>query len=674
MTSHDVRSSMFFKNACTVFTVAFLLAVSARGPVFAQQSQGGEPYSFTHKIEAVGQPLVMPPKDVKQLIVEDAAEGGNLPPRFGYPFTNVNAGLNEAGSWVELPNGDRLWRLRIVSAGALSINLVFDEFLMAPGATFFVYSTDRSSVIGAFTEANNLPHLKFSTQPIAGGDITLELLEPSSVRGTSKLRVATVVHAYRDVLGRRDVRRNQQYFVFGDSDSSCEVNVNCSAGSGWQDQKRSVAMILLSNNSRWCSGALINNSAQNYTPYFLTAFHCIDVNNNGVLTSGEIDDAESWLTMFKYESSACSPTTDGPTINSISGTTFRAGYYPTDMALVELSSKPYHSYAPYYAGWSRSTSAATSSAGIHHPQGDVKKISIGGSATSTKWFSSSSTDTHWRFTFGTGTVENGSSGSPIFDQNKRIVGQLTGNLLFVDDYCDVPYGWYGKFSLSWAGGGTSSTSLQPWLNPGNTLTTLNGINGSPSAPTVSITSGDAELVRLEWSGSSPTPTSYKIWRCDAAYQYGSCGFNMIGTTTNTYYVDTDILMEDPGSGYYRYQVEPIRNGVSGAWSSEVATAGTDIYPKRGNGEMDLPSVLSLRSYPNPFNPSVSIELQLPEANHTKATIYNLIGSEIALLLDGDLPAGQHILRWDATKFAAGIYICRVVTGGRSTAIRLILSK
>lgn len=148
--------------------------------------------------------------------------------------------------------------------------------------------------------------------------------------------------------------------------------------------------------------------------------------------------------------------------------------------MLELNDVPSGNQEAYYAGWSRSSSAATSAACIHHPAGDVKKISLDTDpltnvSIETSWcidppytYVTTPANCLWAAVFNTGTVQPGSSGSPIFDQNHRIVGQLRGDYLKTDEnYCNSRRGQFGRFDVSWIGGGQDSTRLSYWLDPEN---------------------------------------------------------------------------------------------------------------------------------------------------------------------------------------------------------------
>ncbi len=425
---------------------------------FAQISTPSTPPSFVNTLITPIPIYKLPMVKEADLRVEDALEqqqSKTVPLRFGKDFL-VQLNLSNSGVWETLSNNDRIWRLKIEAKNAKSLNFIFNDFYMPEGGKFFIYNTEKSYVIGAFTALNNKPHRKFSTAPVKGSTVILEYYEPQNVKNQGRLEVSSIIHAYRDMFATADDYIQSLDKSFGSS-GNCNVDVNCAAGTNWQDEKRSVAMILTDGNTRWCSGAMVNNTAQDTTPYFLTADHCADGNE------------ATWIFIFDYESPTCGGG-DGNLTKSISGSSIRAVYAHTDMLLLELSNKPPDNYLVYYAGWDYSGLPSTTSAAIHHPSGDVKKISI--DANSSVNGQNYNTE-HWRIqNWEVGTTEGGSSGSPLFDQNHRIIGQLHGGLAACNNNS---YDEFGKFSDSWLGGGTNASQLKPWLNPTNSSNlTLDG--------------------------------------------------------------------------------------------------------------------------------------------------------------------------------------------------------
>ena len=115
------------------------------------------------------------------------------------------------------------------------------------------------------------------------------------------------------------------------------------------------------------------------------------------------------------------------------------------------------------------------------------KISIDNDAPVISTFSTSAfsttTNQHWRADFDIGTVQKGSSGAPLFDQNHRVIGQLNGGLTRTD-YCNVRAGFYGRFDLSWEGGGTPQTRLRDWLSNGSNTIQMNSFAPTLSGPAI----------------------------------------------------------------------------------------------------------------------------------------------------------------------------------------------
>jgi hypothetical protein len=441
--SNSRQRDGMFSHVYVLLLPVVIIALSL-STTSAQVSAGGKPMSFSLSLTSAVPAERMASIDVAGLLLEDSIEAElGLPFRFGYPL-DVNLGLDNSGAWDVLPNGDKIWRLQIDCPGAYSINLIYSRYRVPEGAKFFVYGLDRSVTLGAFTSRNNKDHGQFSTAPIPGESCVLEYIEPEGAEFPGELTVSTVVHAYKNVFGK-DAKG------FGQS-GSCNINVNCPDGVNWQEEKRAVAMILTQGGSRICSGALVNNVEQDMTPYFLTANHCL---------GGET----TWIFMFNYESPSCA-NVNGPTDQTVSGSTRLANYSSSDFALLLLSEAPPPEYDVRFAGWSRVDEASPWTVGIHHPSGDIKKISFNNDAvTSTNYLTTSGT-THWRIDdWELGTTEGGSSGSPLFDNNHRIVGQLHGGYA---SCTSITSDWYGKFSYSWNGGGSSSSRLRDWLDPNNT--------------------------------------------------------------------------------------------------------------------------------------------------------------------------------------------------------------
>src|SRR5690606_24185380 len=143
----------------------------------------------------------------------------------------------------------------------------------------------------------------------------------------------------------------------------CQINVACPSGTGWENERRSVA-IIGGDGSTW-SGVLIMNACGTRVPYVLTAKHAYDA----VPTVGD------WVIQFLYYSSECTTNTGYTEDYQFNGASFKAANAATDFALVRLNQTPPTSIGLYYAGWNRVTSFISSVTILHHPKGDLMKIS-----------------------------------------------------------------------------------------------------------------------------------------------------------------------------------------------------------------------------------------------------------------------------------------------------------
>ncbi len=247
---------------CTVLSMGFFVL----GLLNGQIGDGGIPKSFIHSMRQDIPLLTMQPVDVPSLINEDKNAPPDTPYRFGYGF-DVSYNLENSGVWEALPDGGRLWRLKIVATTAFSLNLIYDQIWLPPGATLFLYNPSKSMILGAFTEKNNKPHGKFSTSLVKGPITILEYYEPANVKKKGVIQIGRIVHGYRNMFQIVQNKLKRSKIVgFGDS-GACEKNARC-FDETYDNRIRSVGMVLLGNGTRWCSGALVNNVNDDYTPYF----------------------------------------------------------------------------------------------------------------------------------------------------------------------------------------------------------------------------------------------------------------------------------------------------------------------------------------------------------------------------------------------------------------------
>jgi len=379
----------------------------------------------------------------KNLLAQTEDKKGT-PWQFG-KNVSVDIDLKKAG--IKLPvDGGFIFILRIKSESALSLNLNFSKYQVPGDAFLHVYSANKKQILGGFTDDNNQKDGIFATSLILSNEITLEYFEPENPNFEGILQIDRVTHGFRNVA---------EYSKSFNDSGDCNINVNCDDGLPWADEVRSVCAIV-TNNSAFCTGTLINNVREDETPLFLTANHCYS-------------DPSSWVFWFNWQSEECETGSRPSTNQRLSGATLKARSLNADFCLVQLNNIPPAEYGAFYAGWDRSNTQPESQVCIHHPSGDIKKISFDDTpANSTDYKPTPYLEhSHWevkRWDRST-TTEPGSSGSPLFDQNHRIIGQLHGGWAscsnFTEDY-------FGKISHSWEGDGSEGNRLKDFLDPENT--------------------------------------------------------------------------------------------------------------------------------------------------------------------------------------------------------------
>jgi hypothetical protein len=413
--------------------------------------------------------------DRAQLAEEDALrDRQGLLYRIGVArLTNVNTA--NSGIWSTLANGDRQWQLIVNAPGAEAISFLFETFKIYGGTTFRIQDMNGQDVHPIMTTLDVQEHFRQHAALCFGDKLLLTLTEPKYTT-PSEIDMDRIMYNYRSTGNPNAQKINES--------DPCEVNVNCSpVGDTWQDEKRGVARILVveAGQSGYCTGSLINNTAADCKPYFLTALHC------GVDATAA--NMTQWKFYFRYEAPACTnPTTVGSLASKVINGCLRiadsgdgGGGSGSDFLLVKMGTASNEAtvitqlkstgFNAYWNGWNANSSVTTGGVGIHHPAGDIKKIStFTGNTVSTQW--GSATGSHWRVTWtsnsnGYGVTEGGSSGSPLFNNSQGyVIGTLTGGGSFCTSQTAPDE--YGKMAFHWTNNGTATNrQLKPWLDPTN---------------------------------------------------------------------------------------------------------------------------------------------------------------------------------------------------------------
>jgi hypothetical protein len=411
---------------------------------------------------ATTETILLPAVDKDALLAEDTRMQGLI--RFAAPVT-ADVSPERQGKWQTMPDGSRLWQCRLQSPGALGLSIIFDQFILPEGVKFYAYSENKKQILGAYTQASCIPSNRFLIGILKGEIAQLECLVPAKVAEMPSIHINRV-----DVSYDKNAMNGAE-FDFGES-LPCNVNVNCPAGTLWQTEKKGIARILMvfPAGEGWCSGSLIANTSGSYEPYVLTAHHCQLLANN--------PEFDLWRFDYDFEASGCNNPAIEPIPKSVLGCQRISYRAETDFMLLKTNPIP-PNYDVYFNGWNRDNSTTTLPANtcmIHHPNGDIKKISIDSQAAviyglQLNWgpiFGTSPANSHWRTLPDLGIQQPGSSGAPLFDSSKRIRGQLHGGGVNAMDPCILTSVFYGRFNQSWDQGTTSASRLKEWLDPNNT--------------------------------------------------------------------------------------------------------------------------------------------------------------------------------------------------------------
>ena len=361
------------------------------------------------------------------------------------------------------------------------------------------------------TEGNNWHFGKddISTEGrlIAGpteGDVEIRIKKRSN-ESNSKFRIKQVYVAPINV-GAMELGFGASY--------ECHININCDEGKDYSDEKNGVMRIRMvaEEGVALCTGTLLNNVNEDRVPLVLTAFHCLRP-GEGTLTPL----FDMWFFDFNYEGQSCANPDEEPGVIALQGAEILSEWEDTDMMLLRIKEEIPENSNIYFNGWDRREShQPQKSVIIHHPSGDIKKITTDFDQVirfdkTIGWNNGTITPTfsHYINDFDDAVYQPGSSGAGLFDGTGKVIGQLHGGPLS-DEFCTIGIGYSGRLSQSWESGLASQDRLQPWLDPDNTgATSMEGMSGNISAQlvqfegTVVTTLGIAlPGVRVELSGDS----------------------------------------------------------------------------------------------------------------------------------------------------------------------------
>lgn len=633
------------KKRC-VFLLLVSFFVIFKEKVSGQISIGGVPASWGKNdiTERKLKEISFPVPDFEALEKEDLEdEKGGVPPRFGFMNkTKINLLSSEFKSYEA---GDIItWKAVFYCPKALSINFVFDQFWLPEGGKLFIYSADRKHLIGAFTSQNNKGSRKelrgFATGLVYGDEVVLEYEESLRSEKGAIINISGVVHGYRNIRVPNNIMNISNFGFSG----PCQVNVNCQEGSNWQNEKRGVAMIVV-DGVRNCTGSLINNTSNNGELLFLTANHCLvdrDATINPIATD--------WSFWWDYESPSCNNPSSEPLSKVTNGATILANNGNSDFALLKLSESPFDVNPPvniYFNGWDRTNDPPIGGVGLHHPRGDLKKISTYDISPISNPFCTGQIENYWQVnwvetTNGFSVMQPSSSGSPLITSDRKIIGQLYGPMGCPNIQCNDPANQnvvYGRLSVSWTGSGANTNRLSNWLDPGNTgVTNVDGIyfNNCPQQVLINFpinVQGEFQAVNKITASSTIASGANVSMKAENSIEFdvgfGASAGSKVAATIG---ICSPKVIQPPSRKAVDYF--PIAN-------LEMRDSEFNIFPNPGNGKF-------------------SMALNVLDEGKVVYRITNLLGQEVFAMERIFTETGSHIVEANLDPLPSGVYLVTVL--------------
>ncbi len=376
---------------------------------------------------------------------------------------------SSSGVWTHQGDGSGRWELGFLLAGTHGLALHLDQLNLPKGGKLFLEAIQGGQTIrtqpqtAASASARNRIFTGFLPSP----EVTLVYEGPLFSSESAAFRIWRA-----DQVFRPDIFAPQKLLQGFGSSNACQVNANCPAGDGWEEEKSSAARILVvvAEGTGYCSGTLMNNTAEDGRPLFLTGYHCQD---------GFTPLYDLWRFDFAYIAQSCDNPVEAPGFTSYLGALARSGSRAHDFLLLELTDAAFDAHTHYFAGWDRADGNVSGTIlGFHHPMGDIQKL---GRSNGMNVFNNTITWSqdlitpagyHFRMLYNLGTFEVGASGSSVYDSNRRLRGYLSGG----NPSCPgTTEAFIGRLFQAWSGGGMATNRLSDWLDPlGLEPMTLNG--------------------------------------------------------------------------------------------------------------------------------------------------------------------------------------------------------
>lgn len=497
-------TSLFARAAESPQAGAIHSAPTVRAPYRPNAKASIVPLGPTAGASAPQQTIVLPPFSselLEQLRQEDSTPMHQrlrigLSRAFDKPVV-VNNQTVPSSAWRALPNGWRTYSVQFIAQGAMGMRVHVESATLPSGARLVVYDPQQpEQAHSPITQEDFGQESEVWTEPILAENSVLECeLPPDADPASVAFTVGELTHHYRSAPAYAQPRGE-----------SCEKDATCYPQ--WAQQEAAVARIdfIDAGSEYLCSGCLLNHLNTNVVAdYFLTANHCI--NNQKA--------AATIFFYWLYQTTVCNDPNTAPNLSCTNtpftiGANLLAHSANNDFSFLQLQQAP--PAGVYYAGWTTELPSTNEMVTVlHHPgqppfncgdtPTDYTRISFGnlvGTANlgAVAGTGSGTQNNIWEVQWYSGITEDGSSGSPLFDTNQMVIGQLYGGTSDCTNQSGEDI--FGRFDITypniekWLGqaaflDGTTNGSSYSGLSPGTYEGLFYDTNGVAPVSSGSIT-------------------------------------------------------------------------------------------------------------------------------------------------------------------------------------------
>ena len=454
----------------------------------------------------------------------------------------VDVNTKDYGKWIASSDSGYIeWVYMIKRNGASSLNFGFSEFVLPATATLSICGSRGSACQEFSSKIGTDHHLQLWTPILKGNVAYLKLKVLASEKNALRFRLDSI---------NKGIKKDE----LKSSSQSCLIDIACTEDypqiNDFAAEIQSVGLITIEG-TRICSGVLLNNVREDFTPYFLTARHC-GINEQN---------AASVVVHWNYHNSSCrlgqesnKLEGDGSLSQFNSGATFLSDLQRSDFTLLRLNDRVIEEANAFFAGWDARSDAPINVTTIHHANTEEKRITFGSGPTSiTRHFGDEVDQSldhikveNWNIS----STAGGSSGAPLFDDAHRVVGQLHGGLASCGNQ---ESDWFGRFHTGWVGDGKPNRQLKFWLDPDQTgLEVIDGIHDGLNPLALQIDASQISTVNC--FGDSTGAILINIFNGAAPYSYSIDG-------GETY--QSEALFQNLAAGLYTLVVRDVNKNTSG---------------------------------------------------------------------------------------------------------------